>query len=101
MKPSSILAGLTHPSTDIKAPVNPGAAEDMSKHSPVAMHNRVRMNVVGPDGAIKKDTGWMYGNIVNTFGLASLASMVGSGGGVNASTLVSVMSIGTGTTAET
>lgn len=36
-----------------------------------------------------------------TFGLASLASMVGSGAGVNASTLISSMRIGTGTTAAT
>lgn len=91
----SLLDGITHLGGDVSYPENP------ISHSPMAMENRLRVNVVGPDGEIKEDTGWLYGNIVNTFGLASLASMVGSGAGVNASTLVSMMMIGTGTTAET
>lgn len=95
MKMKSILDGLTRigrHGTEFRNPV---------KHSPVAMQNRVRVAVRGPDGEVKEDTGWLYGNILNTFGLASLASMVGSGAGVNASTLCSAMKIGTGTTAET
>lgn len=67
-------------------------------HSPINVGNRVRLRVVGPDGQIKAETPWVS-NILTTFGLASLASMVGSSAGVNASTLVSAMRIGTGTTA--
>lgn len=69
-------------------------------HASPGFTNRVRLAVQGPDGEIKCQTPWVE-NIMNTFGLASLASMVGSGAGVNASTLVSSMRIGTGTTAAT
>ena len=89
------LDGITRICRDVAEFKNP------VKHSPVAVQNRVRVAVRGPDGEVKEDTGWVYGNILNTFGLASLASMVGSGAGVNASTLVSAMKIGTSSTAET
>lgn len=91
----SFLDGITQRVLIHKPPQNP------KQHSPVAFQDRLRMQVVDPKGKIKEDTDWIYGNILNTFGLASLASMVGSGAGVNASTLVSAMKIGTGTTAET
>lgn len=90
----SILDGITRLGRR-RGPSNP------IPHSPVGMQSRLRLQVVGPDGKVKKDTGFIFGNVLNTFGLASLASMVGSGAGVNASTLVSAMKIGTGTTAET
>lgn len=67
-------------------------------HGSGSWRQRVRMALVGPDGEVKQTTPW-HENIACTFGLASLASMVGSGAGVNASTLVSTMKIGTGNTA--
>lgn len=67
-------------------------------HSPITIQNRVKLIVRGPDGEVKQETPWVN-NILTTFGLASLASMVGSGAGVNASTWVSAMKIGTGATA--
>lgn len=67
-------------------------------HATPGFRNRVRVAVSGPDGEVKQVTPWID-NIMCTFGLASLASMVGSGAGVNASTLISAMKIGTGTTA--
>lgn len=91
----NFLDGLTRPAREAAELSNP------IQHSPVGMQNRMRLKVVKPDGSVRQDTGWVYSNIMNTFGLASLASMVGSGAGVNASTLVSAMKIGTGTTAET
>lgn len=94
MNRAMILRGITRPGS-YSSQRNP------VPHSPAGVQNRMRLNVVGPDGKVKQDTGWLYGNILNTFGLASLASMVGSGAGVNASTLVSTMALGTGTAAET
>lgn len=70
------------------------------QHAAPGMRSRTRMRIVGPDGKVKQTTPWIE-NIACTFGLASLASMVGSGAGVNASTLVSAMKIGTGTAAAT
>lgn len=90
----SFLDGLTR---------NPGHGAPFANplpHSPLRAINRVKIAVRGPDGEVKSETPWVE-NIMCTFGLASLASMVGSGGGVNASTLVSAMKIGTGTTAAT
>jgi len=95
MMSDNILDGITRIGRKRREPFNP------IKHSPMGMQSRVRMQVVKPDGSVRHDTGFMIANIANTFGLASLASMVGSGAGVNASTLVSAMKIGTGTTAET
>lgn len=69
-------------------------------HAAPGLRSRVRLQVVGPDGKVKHTTPWSE-NIMCTFGLASLASMVGSGAGVNASTLISAAKIGTGTTAAT
>lgn len=92
----SILEGLTRPCVGIPC-TNPVL------HSSPAMRNRTRLNVVGPDGEIKHDTGWVE-NILTTFGLASLASRVGTVSGANVNTtteFVSAMKIGTGTTAAT
>ncbi len=92
MKPSELLGGITRPGRhDFTNP---------APHATPGFVNRVRLAVQGPDGAIKEQTPWIE-NIRCTFGLASLASMVGSGAGVNASTLISTMKIGTGTTAAT
>lgn len=90
--PKQRLAGITHTG-------NP-SFKNPAPHASPGFSNRVRLAVRGPDGRIKQRTPWQE-NIMATFGLASLASMVGSGAGVNASTLISTMKIGIGTTAAT
>lgn len=91
---NKLLSGITRPS------IGRGQFRNPDPHAPIQLQNRIRVAVRGPDGQIKQITPWVH-NIMTTFGLASLASMVGSGAGVNASTLVSTMKIGTGTTAAT
>jgi len=94
---NSILDGLTRPARDYAPPANP------APHSPVSIQNQIRLRVVGPDGKVKQETPWLS-NILTTFGLASLASRVGTVSGANANTtteFVSAMKIGTGTTAAT
>jgi hypothetical protein len=92
---SDILRGITRPGD---CPLtNP------EQHSPVGVTSRARLAVVGPDGEVKQMTPWVE-NILTTFGLASLASRVGtvSGANVNTSTeFVSAIKIGTSTTAAT
>lgn len=89
-----ILAGITRPSRQLAPLSNP--------HGAPGFMNRFRARVVGPDGEVKKETDWIY-NIMNTYGLASLASRVGTASGANSNSteLVSAMKIGTGTTAAT
>lgn len=89
---SNFLRGITRPGH--------AAFKNPAPHAAPGFKNRVRLAVRGPDGKIKHQTDWVE-NIMCTFGLASLASMVGSGAGVNASTLISACKIGTGNTAAT
>jgi hypothetical protein len=94
---SNFLDGLTRRPSSYTAPENP------PPHSPFRIQNRVKLAVVGPDGVVKQETPWLH-NIMTTFGLASLASRVGTVSGANANTtteFVSAMKIGTGTTAAT
>jgi hypothetical protein len=92
------LHGVTRPSRGRSVELtNP------APHGTPGITNRVRLAVKGPDGTIKQVGAWCY-NIMNTFGLASLASRVGTVSGANVNTtteLVSAMKIGTGTTAAT
>ncbi len=91
-----ILDGITRPYA-LDPPVNPG------EHSPVCITSRARI-AVGPEGGPPRVTTPWVENILTTFGLASLASRVGtvSGANVNTSTeLVSAIKIGTSTTAAT
>jgi hypothetical protein len=72
-------------------------------HAGPGFQNRFRMQVRGPNDELKHDSGWLY-NIMNTYGLASLASRMGTVSGTNTTVtteLVSAMKIGTGTTAAT
>jgi hypothetical protein len=89
------LAGITRPGhTPFRNP---------TPHSPFKIQNRVKLAVVGPDGQIKEETPWVH-NIMTTFGLASLASRIGTASGANVNTtteFVSAMKIGTHTTAAT
>lgn len=94
---NSILDGLTRPLRGSPPPTNP------APHSPVAIQNQIRLRVVDPDGKVRQETPWLT-NILTTFGLASLASRVGTVSGANANTtteFVSAFKIGTGTTAAT
>lgn len=89
------LAGITRPGRSDSPPSNPHAGPGMS--------NRFRMRVVGPNNEIKHETPWLY-NIMNTFGLASVASRLGTNNFTTstiACEIVSAMKIGTGTTAAT
>lgn len=94
---SNFLDGLTRPAH------SPVAFKNPEQHSPFAIQNRAKVQVVGPDGEIKEETPWLH-NIMTTFGLASLASRVGTASGANVNTtteFISAMKIGTGTTAAT
>ncbi len=95
MSASDFLRGITRPGD---CPL-----ENPDQHSPVGTRSRARLAVVGPDGAVKQMTPWVE-NVLTTFGLASLASRVGTTSGANANTtteLVSAIKIGTSTTAAT
>lgn len=92
----SILDGLTR-IRPMSAPSNP------APHSPAAFQNRIRVQSIKPDGTVRDDSGWLN-NIMTTFGLASLASRIGTVSGANANTtteFVSAIKIGTDTTAAT
>lgn len=92
---SHFLDGLT------RAALSPAPLSNPSQHSPFRIQNRLRVRVTGPDGETKQETPWLN-NIMTTFGLASLASRVGTASGANVNTtteFVSAMKIGTGTTA--
>lgn len=100
----AFLEGLTRaPKRDIPV-VNPGSLYEpgKEKHSCLRVQNRVRMRVVGPDerGEIvtKQETPW-YDNVLTTYGLASLASAVGSSAAVTASAWIQAIYIGTSATA--
>ncbi len=87
----SVLDGLTRPARF-------GAVKNPPPHSPVRIQNRIRLRVLGPDGKVKHETPWRD-NILTTFGLASLASAVGSSAAVTASSWIQAIAIGTGVTA--
>lgn len=99
----NVLDGLTrisHKNTPIINPVLPDAP-----CSGLKIKGKAKFQVVGPDeltGEIvtKQETPWMD-NILTSFGLASLASAVGSSAAVTASNWVLAMAIGTSATAPT
>lgn len=84
------LKGITRPTG--RTPVtNPG------QHSPLALQNRVLMDVVGPDGVVKQHVEH-DGNLMVTHGLVRLGEMLVSDSD-GASAWVSAGAIGTDTTA--
>lgn len=85
----NILEGLTRPGRN-RMPSNPG------EHSPAGFHNRIRMQVVGPDGVVKEDR-TIEGNILTTYGLNRLGELIATGG--EASNWISACAIGTHTLA--
>jgi hypothetical protein len=91
---SSILDGVTRPArggVPFKNPV---------PHGTPGGRNRVRVRTVKPDGTVRDDSGWID-NIMTTFGLASMASRIGTASGANnnSTEFVSAIKIGTGATA--
>jgi hypothetical protein len=100
----SYLEGLTRvptrqiPLTNPRGRANP----DKPPEAAVTIKGRARFEVVGPDdnGEIvtKQSTPW-YDNILTTYGLASIASAVGSSAAVTASNWIEAIYIGTSTTA--
>lgn len=88
------LSGITRPGSP-KPVVNPG------EHAPLAVHNKVFVEVHGPgeDGQIQQKFRREHiGNIMATFGLNNLCERVATGG--EASDWVAAHRIGTSTTAE-
>lgn len=90
-----LLDGLTRPCQPMPVK-NPG------RYQPGTVQNRVRLRVVGPNerGEIvtKETTPW-YANILTTYGLASMASAIGSSAAVTASAWVQAIYCGTSATA--
>ena len=105
MADRSILDGVTRPPRRWRehgweVPVNP-APPGVGKHSPLSVHNRVRMEVVGPDEhghQVTKQTIEAVGNIMCTYGLSRLASLL-AGGSMDCSNWIGGMRIGTDSTA--
>lgn len=91
----SILDGITRP-----MPGNPVQPSN-PRHSPLAIQNRLRMQVVGPDehgNTVTKQTVDQVHNIMATYGLSKLVSFL-AGGAMNASDWIGGMRIGTDSTA--
>lgn len=97
------LDGLTRPKK-AEWGARPLTPEDVNprKHSPLAMHNRVVMEVVGPDentgDIITKQRVEATGNIMCTYGLSRLVSLL-AGGSMDCSSWIGGMRIGTDSTA--
>lgn len=91
---ASLLDGITRPSRTPPPFSNP-------RHSPLAIQNRLRMQLVGPDEhgqIITKQTVDHVHNIMNTYGMSRLVSLL-AGGSMNASDWIGGMRIGTDNTA--
>lgn len=77
----------------------PTPLQNPDHHAPLGMQNRIRMQVVGPDGDIKEDK-TVQGNIMATYGLSRLVALL-AGGAMDASSWIAGMRIGTDNTAAT
>ena len=109
----SFLDGLTRMPRREVAVTNPVAravekwVDQVRESNPEAIlkvKGRARFKVVGPDEAgvlvTKQETPW-FDNILTTYGLASMASAIGSSAAVTASNWIQAIYIGTSTTAPT
>ncbi len=100
----SFLEGLTHAPRSHSDSVNPTAraAKADSSGGGFKVKGRTRFRVIGPDDdgnlVTRSQTPWID-NILTTYGLASLASAVGSSIAVTASNWIQAIYIGTSTTA--
>lgn len=97
MNSRSLLNGLTRMPKAPTAVVNPKIDEPGQKFK---IRGRVRFNVYDPDGNLKQELPWQD-NILTTYGLASMASAVGSSAAVTASAWIQAVYIGTSATAPT
>lgn len=99
---SKFLRGLTRAPHDHYPLVNP--PDGGKRKATMSIEGRARFAVVGPDESgrqvTKQQTPW-YDNILTTYGLASLASAVGSSAAVTASAWIQAVYIGTSSTAPT
>ncbi len=100
-----LLGGLTRLPREQVPIRNPGDRSNPDKvHACIHIQNRVRLRVVGPDESgniiTKQETPW-YDNILTTYGLASMASAVGSSAAVTASAWIQAIYIGTSATGPT
>lgn len=94
-----ILNGITRP----RRPGTKPSWDDINprNHSPLAIQNRVRVQVVGPDehgNTVTKQDLIADGNIMNTYGMSKLVSFL-AGGAMNCSDWIGGMRIGTDNTA--
>lgn len=97
---TSSLEGITRP---LRSPV-PITNPKSDPRTPLYIKGRVRARVVGPDEngnlVTKQETPW-FSNVLTTYGLASMASAVGSSAAVTASNWIQAFYIGTSSTAPT
>lgn len=79
-----------------------GSIVNPRKHSPLGMQNRIRIQVVGPDEygnvVTKEDKTLDAGNIMATYGMSRLVSLL-AGGSMDCSSWIAGMRIGTDNTA--
>lgn len=71
------------------------------RHSPISMHNRLRMEVVGPDEhgqQVTKQTVDHVHNVMATYGLSRIVALL-AGGSMDCSSWIGGMRIGTDNTA--
>lgn len=73
-----------------------GAPVGNPRHSPLSVLNRLRMQVVGPDGAVKQTVECVH-NVMATYGLSRLVSLL-AGGSMDCSSWIGGMRIGTDNT---
>jgi hypothetical protein len=93
MSRRNFLDGLTRPGRGPTEFSNP-------RHSPVGIYNRARLQLVGPDergDIVTKHTGEWAHNVMNTYGLSRLVSLLG-GGALNCSDWIGGIRIGTDST---
>ncbi len=89
-----LLDGLTRPGRHRAV-----TADELNpkRHHPLALQNRIRMQVVGPDecgNQVTKHDAVAHGNIMATYGLSRIVSLL-AGGAMDASNWIGGMAIGT------
>lgn len=99
MKPPFSLAGICLPN---RSPTPFQTHDDINprKHSPLAIQNRVRIQVVGPDEhgrQVTKEDKVVSDNIMATYGLSRIVALL-AGGAMDCSSWIGGMRIGTDNT---
>lgn len=83
----NFLEGITRPG---------GRPTSNPRHSPLSMHNRLQLEVVGPDGEVKQRIDHVH-NVMATYGLSRLVALL-AGGSMDCSSWIGGMRIGTDNT---